>query len=208
MLERQCAAKDCCWDSQRYQQRILMQQTGQSSNSLMCAWRVPDYSMYGMPSLAYSLRGCCDYSPCVERRGRDGSFLPGQPRQSPPPTMPTAQPPVNPPVNQWSAWGDWGACSKSCQAGIQQRNRVCTSGESQCVGRNFEEKTCFTNCDPITWSPWRSSGCSATCGGGYETLSRDCLAGPCTQSTEYRLNQRCNQDPCMGGWNPWRNMFG
>merc|ERR1712130_1071821 len=72
------------------------------------------------------------------------------------------------------AGSQWGACSKSCGAGVQQRKRVC-SEETNCPGRNFEEKTCYTNCDPIVWSPWQLSGCSATCGGGYETLSRDCI---------------------------------
>jgi len=204
-LERQCAAKGCCWDNQRYQQSIFIQQ-GQAVSQFVCAWRSQDYSMYGMPSLQYSLRGCCDYSPCVERKGRDGTFIPGPPPVTSTPPTGNPSPPRSGPI--WTAWSQWGACSKSCGAGVQQRKRVC-SEETNCPGRNFEEKTCYTNCDPIVWSPWQSSGCSATCGGGYETLSRDCISGPCPQSTDYRVNQPCNQVACASnGWNPWGNPFG
>ena len=42
-LERQCAAKGCCWDSTRYQQSLLMQPGNAlgSAGNLMCAWRAP-----------------------------------------------------------------------------------------------------------------------------------------------------------------------
>lgn len=42
--------------------------------------------------------------------------------------------------SQWSSWGAWEACSKSCGEGFQMRRRVC-NGRS-CIGCNQEWKTC------------------------------------------------------------------
>ena len=211
MLERQCAAKECCWDNARYQQSLMMQSGTGSVSNLLCAWRVPDYSMYGMPSLTYSLRGCCDYSPCVERKGRDGSYIP----PAPPANTPINQGPINQgPVNQgpvqvvrqgaaWSLWSNWSQCSSPCESGTNTRTREC-SVANECGGRNLEEKVCYTNCDPVVYSPWSSYGCSRTCGGGYETVYRTCISGPCPTPQEIKHNQPCNQDISCGGWGiPW-----
>lgn len=197
MLERQCAAKNCCWDNDRYQ-KVLMMQSGGFGSNLMCAWRAPDYSMYNMPSLAYSLRGCCDYSPCVERTGRDGTNFPGQPRR------PTASPPA--PEAKWSDWGNFGTCSVSCGTGKKTRYRTCSQA-NKCAGKNFDEQTCFTNCDPVVWSAWQSYGCSRTCGGGYETLFRTCISGPCPNPSQTKHNQPCNMVACNGGWSGGSSWF-
>lgn len=198
MLERQCAAKECCWDNARYSQSMF--NTAGSSNNLMCAWRAPDYSGYGMPSLTYSLRGCCDYSPCVERTGRDGSYVPpaGNPA-----TVARSYTPAPPAPAVWSAWANWSSCSTSCNSGTMRRMRTCRneSVDSKCIGLNYEDKACYTNCDPVVWSPWTSYGCTRTCGGGYETVFRSCISGPCPTQKEIRHNQSCNQQiSCGGSW--------
>jgi len=130
-LERQCAAKGCCWDSTRYQQSLLMQPGNAlgSAGNLMCAWRAPDYSAYGMPSLTNSLRGCCDYSPCVERRGRDGSRYNKPVQPTPAPTQPVPQ---DPPV--WSEW-IYSQCSKSCGGGYLTKYRDCLGGSCMNSGK-------------------------------------------------------------------------
>jgi hypothetical protein len=206
LLERHCKAKNCCWDNDRYQKSLMMSAGGGNgaSESFFCPWAVKDFSMYNMPSLAYSLRGCCDYSPCVERTGRDGTHIPGVQKQP--------RGPIGPITPGWTPWGAWTECNPSCGSGTQQRVRQCPGGA--CEGAETEEQDCFTNCDPIVWSNWNSYGCSRTCGGGYEILYRTCVSGPCPQQQEIKHNQPCNTDvPC--GWqtnfntgNNWFNSIG
>ena len=87
--------KDCCWDSTRYASTIYSQNS--NFGNFACPWRVVDYSKYGMPDLTNSLRGCCDYSPCVKRTGRDGSYNPAPTQLAPQPQVPKS-PVVNPPL--------------------------------------------------------------------------------------------------------------
>lgn len=206
LLERHCAAKECCWDNDRYQKSMFIQNSGQTaSTNLLCPWHAPDYSMYNMPSLAYSLRGCCDYSPCVERTGRDGTHIPKAPTAPQGGGFPSGGQRSSEPM--WSNWGAWSACSQSCDNGLKTRMRTCPV-EDACMGQNFEEQTCFTNCDPVVWTTWNTYGCSKTCGGGYETIYRSCISGPCPTPQEVRHNQPCNTEiSCGGGWRPW-NFFG
>ena len=47
----------------------------------------------------------------------------------------------------WSQWGNWGDCSASCDQGVQQRQRLCTSpspsGNGQpCNGSSAETRNC------------------------------------------------------------------
>ena len=47
----------------------------------------------------------------------------------------------------WSSWGDWGQCSATCGAGVQERTRTCTNpppsnGGAQCLGTNKETQDC------------------------------------------------------------------
>ena len=56
-LERQCAAKNCCWDNDRYSKNILSNQMGAQSARLICPWHISTYSYMGMPSLHESLKG-------------------------------------------------------------------------------------------------------------------------------------------------------
>jgi hypothetical protein len=41
----------------------------------------------------------------------------------------------------WSTWGDWSACSVSCNSGSQTRKRNCTDGQN-CIGSNTETQAC------------------------------------------------------------------
>lgn len=45
--------------------------------------------------------------------------------------------------NQWSNWGAWEECSKTCGEGFQMRRRVCNG--KNCVGCNQEWKLCNSN---------------------------------------------------------------
>ena len=194
MLEGECAAKGCCWDNQRYQQTIFMKSETNAESDLFCAWRIPDYSIYGLPSLSHSLRGCCDYSPCVQRVGRDGTVNTG----------PGSTGPVQPPSPEWSPWGGWSICSVSCGTGKSVRDRSCLTPDSMisnsCQGSHIESQNCYTNCEPVIWSAWTSYGCSRTCGGGYGTAFRSCISGPCPTQQEMNHNQPCNQHISCGSW--------
>lgn len=50
---------------------------------------------------------------------------------------------------QWSSWGSWAECSKTCGGGSQTRSRVCTSpapenGGLPCQGSASDTKECKT----------------------------------------------------------------
>ncbi|CAD5115029.1 DgyrCDS4050 [Dimorphilus gyrociliatus] len=57
---------------------------------------------------------------------------------------------VSCPVNGgWSVWGSWGACSKSCKGGIQNRTRTCNNptpahGGAECTGDIQSQQECNT----------------------------------------------------------------
>ncbi|CAC5388105.1 HMCN [Mytilus coruscus] len=96
------------------------------------------------------------------------------------------------PVNgAWGNWGSYGACSVTCEGGIQYRDRSCDSpaaycGGSICAGCNgpscsytdTSSQTCNEDiCCPVdggweTWREWYS--CPVTCGGGTQYRYRYC----------------------------------
>ena len=48
---------------------------------------------------------------------------------------------------QWSAWGPFGPCSVSCDGGMRERSRACTSpapqfGGADCNGQSVESEVC------------------------------------------------------------------
>ena len=48
---------------------------------------------------------------------------------------------------QWSAWGSYGSCSKTCDGGTQTRKRTCTNpapqnGGSSCSGQDEQTQAC------------------------------------------------------------------
>jgi len=77
---------------------------------------------------------------------------------------------------KWSNWGAWGACSKSCSGGVQNRSRFiavaakgegvvnCTGDASQTQGCNNDE--CPLDCQYEDWGRW--STCMPFCKGTRE----------------------------------------
>ncbi|XP_034146118.1 A disintegrin and metalloproteinase with thrombospondin motifs 19 isoform X3 [Esox lucius] len=52
---------------------------------------------------------------------------------------------VEPAMGEWSTWGSWGACSRTCSTGISGRQRKCESlsGKSQdCMGPRMQYRLC------------------------------------------------------------------
>ncbi|XP_060065517.1 hemicentin-1-like [Ylistrum balloti] len=87
------------------------------------------------------------------------------------------------PVNgNWSEWLPWSSCSTSCDDGIITRNRTCDNplpafGGEVCEGNDTDYEVCILKHCPIhgNWSSWQNwSSCSATCGGGERSRSREC----------------------------------
>lgn len=125
--------------------------------------------------------------------------------------------------SSWSNWGSWSACSRTCNGGTRSRLRTCEGG-SNCQGSNIEEEPCNTQSCPQgwttigfptnlrvimvlislvhpvvpRWSQWGSwSGCSATCGGGRQSRSRQCINGN-TCSGPAIIFRDCNTQTCPG----------
>lgn len=120
----------------------------------------------------------------------------------------------------WTPWGGWSECSKSCGGGTKERIRHCNDPESpyiksNCPGVDIEVKSCNTDIPcPIHggWSNWKDWGsCNVVCGGGTQTKTRTCdspspeyggddCVGPNTISDE------CNIIKCPGGYKITENM--
>ncbi|XP_063683939.1 uncharacterized protein LOC134818358 [Bolinopsis microptera] len=110
----------------------------------------------------------------------------------------------------YGAFGDWSKCSSDCDGGTQTRTRQCndpapSNGGKECEGDDSETQTC--NEDPCTvdggWSAFGdwSKYCSADCGGGTQTRTRQCNdPAPSNGGKECEGNdfetQTCNKDPC------------
>ncbi|EDO39574.1 predicted protein, partial [Nematostella vectensis] len=118
----------------------------------------------------------------------------------------------------YSQWSPWTPCSRSCQAGVVSRHRICnspapSSGGKDCsnLGQGFEQMPCFLDADcPATgnWSRWSDwTECTRSCGGGVQFRMRmrsctnptpqfggsDCsVLGPETQT------ERCMINTCPG----------
>ena len=53
----------------------------------------------------------------------------------------------------WTAWADWGECSRSCGGGLHSRLRACTNpaprhGGKDCVGKSDQIRPCNTQSCP------------------------------------------------------------
>lgn len=80
-----------------------------------------------------------------------------------------------------SNWGEWGACSQTCNEGVQERNRECRNGnvgDLGCEGETTETKVCYLKAC-VFWTPWTEFGaCSRSCGaGGLKQRTRTCIGG-------------------------------
>ena len=84
---------------------------------------------------------------------------------------------------QWSKWGDWSACTKSCDGGQMTRHRSidveASGGGRGCPAaaamqlRECNALACYGAMQVCGWSPWGSwDQCSRACGGGQQERSR------------------------------------
>ena len=123
-------------------------------------------------------------------------------------------------LTEWSTWGEWSSCSKTCGNGDQTRQRTCQVPQSRitlknnsvCPGNGTEKRICNPNpCPELTsWTPW--TPCSKSCGSGERRRSRKCEIpenarsqnNPCGNAD---LNQRelCNTQKCpvYTEWSEW-----
>ena len=112
---------------------------------------------------------------------------------------------------EWTEWGEWTTCSKSCSGGQRRKFRQCVDKvkgnvhESQCSGDNELVEDCNTQDCPFwtEWSAWTE--CSASCGGGSRSQVRECkiprsAGAPC--EGESRKSEVCNDQPCPK-WTDW-----
>lgn len=115
----------------------------------------------------------------------------------------------------WSEYTQWDTCSAKCGGGMTVRTRCCSNpppskGGKQCEGKTYETKAC--NKQPCKvdggWSEYSGwSGCSVTCGRGYQKRNRFCTnprpsngGRPCQGSSHQ--TQACVKRACPvnGGW--------
>ena len=112
-----------------------------------------------------------------------------------------------------SSWSRWSTCGSSCGESIQSRQRqvlaAASAGGARCPSL-IEEAPCTVSPCPAncTYGAWVSAGpCTARCGGGTETSTRQVLTGGvqnCGTTTQTRV---CNSQPCdvdcvVGSWEP------
>ncbi|KAL8625611.1 hypothetical protein ACOMHN_043886 [Nucella lapillus] len=117
----------------------------------------------------------------------------------------------------WLAWSEWGACSVTCDDGLQYRNRTCDGpyyGGDDCVGNATDSRHCHPTICPMDghwmdWAPW--SACTRSCGGGSRTRARECYRaqhggnrcdGNGTE-TEDCQTQGCPVDGVWLDWAEW-----
>lgn len=119
---------------------------------------------------------------------------------------------------KWTAWSEYGVCSKSCGGGTQKRERECGNPKAQhggkpCVGLSVNTRDCNTHHCPIDgawakWGAWRA--CSVSCGGGRTHRLRNCT-NPAPQYGGERCPgapiqaKQCGTRPCPinGQWSEW-----
>lgn len=93
---------------------------------------------------------------------------------------------------EWTRWGRWVPCSKTCDRGRQTRIRLCTDDSAKglpgCLGNDFEWRVCNTvPCGAGPWSRW--TDCSKSCGGGVQTRTTTCKTPGCKRLSERQVMQ-------------------
>merc|ERR1719443_1661751 len=122
------------------------------------------------------------------------------------------------PVNcRMNTWSDWGTCSKACGYGERSRSRTVASharyGGAACgpseESEQCKEKECPVDCTVSDWKPW--SACSATCGTGTKTRSRDATVEAqhggkdcdALEASETCKEKECPRHCTMSDWTSW-----
>lgn len=106
---------------------------------------------------------------------------------------------------EWSLWGPWGLCTKTCGGGVQSRERKCRGGLG-CPGRASDQKVCNAQSCIGKWSDWGPwSDCDKPCLSGRQSRKRLCFGGPtCLPPTGNEDTRFCNPGPCpLGQWSEW-----
>uniref|UniRef100_A0A4W3JWV4 Hemicentin 1 n=1 Tax=Callorhinchus milii TaxID=7868 RepID=A0A4W3JWV4_CALMI len=118
----------------------------------------------------------------------------------------------------WSEWGQWEECSRTCGQGNRMRTRVCSNppmqyGGKPCEGKTVETIMCNNRPCPVgggwgAWMPWGT--CSETCGKGTQTRQRLCNNPPPSFDGAHCEGQEvqtqvCNNRLCPvdGRWKSW-----
>jgi len=125
------------------------------------------------------------------------------------------------PVNCVGAWGNWGACSRSCAGGKKSRTYAVTTpasgGGQACPATNGQEEQADCNQHPCPiacvgdWGQW--GACSASCGRGEQTRTFTVVTpaenggATCVAGHNEVGRQACNTQPCpvncVGAWGNW-----
>eukprot|EP00929_Paragymnodinium_shiwhaense_P087744 TRINITY_DN4788_c0_g1_i1.p1 TRINITY_DN4788_c0_g1~~TRINITY_DN4788_c0_g1_i1.p1 ORF type:complete len:1566 (-),score=344.96 TRINITY_DN4788_c0_g1_i1:100-4740(-) len=90
---------------------------------------------------------------------------------------------------EWFDWSSWGACSCECGGGSKSRHRAIKvapkNGGILCDAKDKKEvapcntQSCDRECVDGKWQMWSHwSVCSATCGAGYQSRSREVATEP------------------------------
>ncbi|KAL4226068.1 Hemicentin-1 [Mactra antiquata] len=163
------------------------------------------------------LRRCSNPPPLYNGKICDGKDIEAQPCN----TQPC---PVN---GEWGDWFPWDSCSSTCGTGTRSRIRTCSNprpanGGTYCVGELEDMEVCvvspdLTNCSlDGGWSSWGAwDSCSATCGDGVVTRSRNCSNPVPHGDGKDCVGSPDDTKPCSapnhcvinGGWSDWRDWF-
>eukprot|EP00929_Paragymnodinium_shiwhaense_P044464 TRINITY_DN2280_c0_g1_i14.p1 TRINITY_DN2280_c0_g1~~TRINITY_DN2280_c0_g1_i14.p1 ORF type:complete len:884 (-),score=111.02 TRINITY_DN2280_c0_g1_i14:154-2805(-) len=114
-------------------------------------------------------------------------------------------------------WGEWGACSTTCQQGSEKGHRMATfhmtrhreNGGKECPPpyTRTEECNAATKCMSCDgeWGEW--TPCTASCGQGSQMRMykfRDGIAFPfCPQNQTRQCGNSCCPVDCQGEWGAW-----
>ncbi|XP_012940871.1 SCO-spondin [Aplysia californica] len=119
----------------------------------------------------------------------------------------------------WSPWGPWNTCDRTCGPGTRIRTRECNNPAPSltgktCVGESMDRKDCFNPdcCVNGNWGMWTSWGqCPVTCGRSQVSRSRQCSNPPpnhcgqtCPGNPYETKNEYCGPEPVNGNWAMWQ----
>jgi len=112
-----------------------------------------------------------------------------------------------PPCASWGAWKPKGKCSAKCGDGQQVYKRKCIKIKNgpkyKCPGPNTKKEPCNRG-DCSTWGEWQDWECSASCGAGQMTQTRDCIKGIGKCVGDYEQTAACNNGACAS-WGEWQD---